>query len=182
MIKLREVEETISDEHRAAFNTVVNYAEAVAPILSRGIGGVYQNPEHPGTGLVLVDIGHPGKAQIASFVIGAIDPEGNPYTVFNRLAITEESSLRRIQPEQKEEKQFTGYLRFSEEAKEISSQIPGRVNFLKSPFEDDNRPIYRITGGQFQLIKHLLKGEGIDYEIVEWPEGVEKPFVMPPGF
>lgn len=180
---MREVEKTISDEHRAAFNTVVNYAETISPILNDGLVGVVQNSEHPGTGLVLVDFGMPGKAQIMSLVIGAIDPEGNPYTIFNRLAITQESALKKIE-EQKEEQPFTGYIRFLDdiEGVRITHKIHGSYNVFKSPFEDDDRPIYRITGGQFKLIKHLLKEEGVDYEIVEWPKNVKKPFVMPPGF
>lgn len=179
MIKLREVEPRENDRYRTAFNTVVNQAETVAPILSNARVGIIQNPDHPGTGLVAVDLGIPGKAQIMSLVIGAIDPEGNPYTVFNRLDITTESSLQKSQQEEKE-RRFTGYLRFSGGAQRFLRQIPGRINVFKSPFEDDDRMIYRITGGQFKLIEHLLK-EG-DVEFVEWPNNVEKPFVMPPGF
>lgn len=129
----------------------------------------------------MLDFGVPGRAQIMSLVIGAIDPDGNPYTMFHRLEITAESAQQKKQLEK--EKTFTGYIRFSEEAElSIAFEIPGRVNVLKSPFKDDNRTIYRITQAQFQLIKHLLKGEGVDYEIVEWPKNAKKPFLIPPGF
>lgn len=103
------------------------------------------------------------------------------YTVFTRLEVTEELSKQKVHLEH-QKKPFTGYIRFSDAARKITRQIPGRVNILKSPFPEDDRPIYRITSGQFSLIKHLFRGEGIDYEIVEWPEDVEKPFLMPPGF
>lgn len=182
MKKMREVEPKENEKYREAFNTVVNAAEEIAPILRTAAVKLFPNPKHPGTGLIAANFGIPGRAERFSLIIGAIDTEGNPYSGFNRLAVTERSSIAGIQSEPEKRKPFTGYLRFSEKAEQIVHKMPGRINYLKSPFKDDNRTIYRITRGQFGLIEHLLKGEGIDYEIVEWPEDVEKPFVMPPGF
>lgn len=181
MIKLREAEPENNEGYRAAFNTVVNNALDVVPVFKGSLVGIVQNPEFPGTGLVLADLRMPGKAHILSVVIGAIDPEGNPYSAFNRLEVTQESALQRI-AEKKERKPFTGYVRFSEEAERVTFEIPGRYNAFKSPFEEDSRAIYRMSGAQFHLIEHLLQGEGVDYEIVEWPKEVPLPLVIPPGF
>ena len=175
---LIEAEPKNNERHRAAFNTVVNHTLEVAPVFKGSMVGIVENPKFPGTGLVLTDLRMPGKAQILSVVIGAIDPEGNPYSAFGRLEITHESSIKRTQEEEKK-KPFTGFIRFSKSAQQVTDQIPGGYNVFRSPFAEDNRLIYRISGAQFHLIEHLLKGEGVDYEIVTWPKDVPLPLVPP---
>lgn len=180
---MKELEPKENDKYREAFNAVVNKAEEVAPILETGVVELFQNPRHRGTGLIVVSFGIPDVAARFSLIIGAIDTKGNPYTLFNRLEVTEELSKQKTKLEEKSEKPFTGYLRFlSKKADKVAQQIPGRRSVYKSPFEDNDRPIYRITSGQFSFIEHLLKGEGVDYEIVEWPKDAEKPYLPPPGF
>lgn len=182
VICVKEIQPKDNEKYREAFNTVVNTAEKVAPILKKGVVRLFQNPESPGTGLVAVNFGIPGFPERLSLVIGVIDTEGNPYTVFNSLAITEESAKVEQQGVEKE-KPFTGYIRFNnDEAEEVAYKIPGRINIFTSPFKSDDRPIYRVTEAQFLHIEHLLKGEGVDYEIVEWPKGKKRPTVFPPGF
>lgn len=80
---MKELEPKENDKHREAFNTVVNWAESVAPILETAVVKLFQNPRHKGTGLVAANFGIPNVAERFSLIIGAIDAKGNPYTVYS---------------------------------------------------------------------------------------------------
>lgn len=85
-----------------------------------------------------------------------------------------------------EERAFTGYFRFPDKEAELKGwiyvdQIPGSYNVLESPFAESEQMVYRMTSWQFKLLEKKLVGEGINFEVVEWPKDAKHPFVWPPG-
>lgn len=84
-------------------------------------------------------------------------------------------------------RQFTGYLRFSQDDEEYKRafrylhKLPGSVNYLKSPFPGDKQAVCQVSSYRFGLLKPKFEEEGIWYEFFEWPEDVQRPFLFPPG-